>query len=106
LVGLAGSRQQKRQFRVRAGYRKRLSGEIADRQLTQPFTPLCRPVSHSNYEDKILVVRDGLPKYKGFTGSELVDDDGRLIPEEKAEQVANLANNIEKVKVADDEGRL
>jgi hypothetical protein len=83
-----------------------LSGEIADRQLTQPFTPLCRPVSHSNYEDKILVVRDGLPKYKGFTGSELVDDDGRLIPEEKAEQVANLANNIEKVKVADDEGRL
>lgn len=83
-----------------------MSGENADRQLMHPFTPLCRPVSHSNYEDKILVVRDGLPKYKGFTGSELVDDEGRSITEEKAEQVANLANNIEKIEVVDDEGRL
>jgi hypothetical protein len=106
LVGWAGSRCQKRQFRVRATYRKELSREDADRQLTHPFTPLCRPVSHSNYEDKILVVRDGLPKYKGFTGSELVDDEGRSIPEDKAEQVANLADNIDKIKVVDDEGRL
>eukprot|EP00243_Klebsormidium_subtile_P004778 TRINITY_DN18931_c0_g1_i1.p1 TRINITY_DN18931_c0_g1~~TRINITY_DN18931_c0_g1_i1.p1 ORF type:complete len:174 (+),score=17.37 TRINITY_DN18931_c0_g1_i1:562-1083(+) len=36
-----------------------------------------KPQFHSNYGEKIVVVPDGLPKYKGFRGSELLDDQGR-----------------------------
>ncbi|GAQ78666.1 hypothetical protein KFL_000170120 [Klebsormidium nitens] len=38
-----------------------------------------KPDFHVNYGEKIFAVRDGLPKYKGFMGSERLDDDGQPI---------------------------